>query len=299
MYAMLGNIQFEFINSFTSFEEMHTASYAKHDVLAGKPRLQAMGNDLTVLNFSLQLHWKLGNPNLAYKDLIQAKEAQQALSLVFGSGQFIGWFVITQINSTAVIHDAHGRTAARELAIELNEFVGDPNNPLPTPAISNGQNPLLSIVPPSIRNQISKVANAIQTGMRIFHAVEKQIEAMRTLINHAKELKKNPANLMGLIADAIAIGKDSIINLGNLPVLDQWVDKLHGAADFMSYSSQAAHQLQNTVSILQNGYDSGDWGDWLDSATSALSSVTDSMINATPGAQSLTAWLAIRKDENE
>ena len=58
------------------------------------------------------------------------------------------------------------------------------------------------------------------------------------------------------------------------------------------------YRLQDTVAILQNGYDSGDWGDWLDSATSALANVSDNMINAAAGAQSLTAWLATRKDLN-
>ena len=298
MYAMLGNIRFEVLNSFTSFEETHTANFAKHDVLAGKPRLQAMGNDLTVLNFSLQLHWKLANPNIAYQALIEAKEAQQALSLVFGSGQFVGWFVITQINSIAVIHDQNGRTAARELNIELNEFVGDPNNPLPTPAIANGTNPLLSFLPPSLQNQISKIASAVQSCLRIYYAVEKQINDIQTLITHAKELKKNPANLLGLIADAISIGKDSIINLGGIPELAQWFDKLCGSEEFLSYTAQAMYRLQDTVAILQNGYDSGDWGDWLDSATSAVANVSDNMINAAAGAQSLTACLATRKDLN-
>ena len=45
MFAMLGDVRFELLSGFTAFDETHTASYAKHDVLAGRPRLQAMGND--------------------------------------------------------------------------------------------------------------------------------------------------------------------------------------------------------------------------------------------------------------
>ncbi len=87
MFAMLGDVRFELLTGFTAFDETHTAAYAKHDVLAGRPRLQAMGNDLTSIRFSIKLHWKLGNPDAQYKGLIAAKEAQQALALVYGSGR--------------------------------------------------------------------------------------------------------------------------------------------------------------------------------------------------------------------
>ena len=43
MFAMLGDVRFELLGSFTDLEETHGASYAKHEVLAGRPRLQAMG----------------------------------------------------------------------------------------------------------------------------------------------------------------------------------------------------------------------------------------------------------------
>ncbi|MDK4595706.1 phage tail protein, partial [Kingella kingae] len=68
-------------------------------VLKGRPRLQAMGNDLTELRFGIKLHWKLGDVDTAYKGLIAAKEVQQAVSLVYGSGRFVGWFVIERLTS--------------------------------------------------------------------------------------------------------------------------------------------------------------------------------------------------------
>ena len=42
MYAMLGEVRFELLQSFTEFEETHGADYAKHEVLGGRPRLQAV-----------------------------------------------------------------------------------------------------------------------------------------------------------------------------------------------------------------------------------------------------------------
>ena len=53
MFAMLGDVRFELLSSFTDFEETHTAAYAKHEVLAGRPRLQAMGPFITISGFML------------------------------------------------------------------------------------------------------------------------------------------------------------------------------------------------------------------------------------------------------
>ncbi len=119
MYAMLGEVRFELLNSFTSLETQHAANFAKHEVLKGRPRLQALQNELTTLRFSLKLHWRLGNPDTAYKGLLSALEAQQAVSLVYGSGRFVGWFVLERLTERTLIQDAQGRTAARELDVEL------------------------------------------------------------------------------------------------------------------------------------------------------------------------------------
>lgn len=61
MYAMLGEIPFEITESFTTLESTHTARFAYHDVIAGKPRTQALGLELTKLSFTLRLHWRLGD----------------------------------------------------------------------------------------------------------------------------------------------------------------------------------------------------------------------------------------------
>jgi len=176
MFAQLGDVAFELLGSFASLEETHAAQFAQHDVLAGRPRLQAMGNALTELRFSLKLHWKLGDVDAAYHGLIAAKEAQQAVSLVYGTGRFVGWFVIERLTARTLQMDKNGRTAAREIDVELKEFVGDPNNPLPAPAVVQGeQNPLLAMLPESMQTALNPIAEKIGTAVKIYHAVENDI----------------------------------------------------------------------------------------------------------------------------
>ncbi len=296
MYAMLGDVRFETLQSFASLEAQHSAKFAKHEVLKGRPRLQAMENDLTTLRFGLKLHWMLGNPDTAYKGLLAALEAQQAVSLVYGSGRFVGWFVIESLTERTLIQDSKGRTAARELDVELTEFVGDPNNPLPTPGVANGQNPLLAMLPESVRAPLSKVADAVQTGVRIYRSVEQEVGQLQTLIAHARELKHDPLALLGVVGDAVNLGGTALGKLNGLPEVGKYIGNLSGAAEMLAYGGQAARELSGGLAALRNGAESGTVGGWLEGGAAAVASAADSLNNGARGAQSLTAWLAGRKD---
>jgi len=296
MYAMLGDVRFETLQSFSSLEAQHSAKFAKHEVLKGRPRLQAMENELTTLRFGLKLHWMLGNPDTAYKGLLAALEAQQAVSLVYGSGRFVGWFVIESLTERTLIQDSKGRTAARELDVELTEFVGDPNNPLPTPGVANGQNPLLAMLPESVHAPLSKVADAVQTGVRIYRSVEQEVGQLQTLIAHARELKHDPLALLGMVGDAVNLGSTALGKLNRLPEVGKYIGNLSGAAEMLAYGGQAARELSGGLAALRNGAQSGTVGGWLEGGAAAIASAADSLNNGARGAQSLTAWLAGRKD---
>ena len=297
MFAQLGDVKFELLNSFTDLEETHEAQFAKHEVLQGRPRLQAMGNALTELKFGIRLHWRLGDVDEAYKGLLSAKEAQQAVSLVYGSGRFAGWFVIGSLRARTRMMDKHGRTAAREVDVELTEFVGDPNNPLPAPAVVSGsQNPLLAMLPESVRGTVSKVADAVQRGIKIYRAVESQIGQVQGLIQAARDLKNDPAGIFNLMGDALGLAGGALGSLNKLPEITSLFGDLSGAAQFAAQTAQAAHQLGSAVGHIRAGIESGTVGGWLEAGASAVEAAAESMANGAAAAQGLTAFLAVRGD---
>lgn len=297
MYAMLGDVRFETLQSFSSLEAQHSAKFAKHEVLKGRPRLQAMENELTTLRFRLKLHWMLGNPDTAYKGLLAALEAQQAVSLVYGSGRFVGWFVIASLTERTLIQDSKGRTAARELDVELTEFVGDPNNPLPTPAIISGkQNPLLSLLPESVQAQASEVIKAVETGVKIYRAAESGIEQVQGIITAAKELKNDPAGLLHLVGDALGVAAPVLQNLNGIVEVTAVVGDLTSATKLAEQLGMAGNALGNTVASLRSGYESGSVGGWLDAAGSSIMTATEAMANGASAVETLTGWLATRSD---
>ena len=297
MYAMLGDVRFETLQSFASLEAQHSAKFAKHEVLKGRPRLQAMENDLTTLRFGLKLHWMLGNPDTAYKGLLAALEAQQAVSLVYGSGRFVGWFVIESLTERTLIQDSKGRTAARELDVELTEFVGDPNNPLPTPAIISGkQNPLLSLLPESVQAQAADVMQAVETGVKVYRAAENGIEQMQGIITAAKELRNDPAGALNLIGDALGVGGDVLGKLNGLPEVTALLGDLSGAAEMATQLGAAGNALGSTVASMRAGYESGTIGGWLDAAGDSITTASEAVANGASAAEKLTGGLATRSD---
>lgn len=297
MYAMLGDVAFDKLQSFTSLEAIHTAAYARHEVLKGRPRLQAMGNDLTELRFGMRLHWRLGNPDEAFNGLLAAKESQQAQALVYGSGRFVGWFVIAALTERTLLQDASGRTLSRELDVELTEFVGDPNNPLPAPAVmQGGQNPLLALLPESVQAQASDVMQAVQQGVEIYRAAEDGVSRIQQLVYVAKDIKEDPSAVLNLVGDALQIGSGTLSKLDALPQVKEVLGDLAGAAEFAAQAGQAATQLGSAVGSLRAGYDSNQPGDWLAQSAAAVDSAAESLLNGAAAAETLTGWLAARRD---
>lgn len=297
MFAQLGDVKFELLNSFTNLEETHAAHFAKHDVLKGRPRLQAMGNDLTELRFGMKLHWKLGDVDTAYRGLVAAKEAQQAVSLVYGSGRFVGWFVIERLTARTTQMDARGRTAARELDVELTEFIGDPNNPLPTPAVLSGsQNPLLAMLPESVQSQVSPIVENVQKAVKVYRTVEKEVGEVQRLVQAAKELRNDPVGALQIVGDVVGVAGGALAKLNGLPEITSKLGDLKGAAEFATQAAQATHQLGDALGGLRAGYESGTVGGWLDEGSNAVDAAAESLSNGAAAVQTLTAFIATRKD---
>ncbi|MDL8652756.1 phage tail protein, partial [Escherichia coli] len=74
-------------------------------------------------------------PDVELARLRTAMKAHQALALVFGNGDYRGWFVITDVTATSEQTDSTGNVLAVSATVSLREYTGDPKNPLQPPAI--------------------------------------------------------------------------------------------------------------------------------------------------------------------
>lgn len=125
MFAALGEIQFEVIGSPEAYESAEAYDFPEQRVIESKPRLQWVGDELDRLNLELTWHASLTNPadQLA---LLRATAAQHlALPLVFGDGDFRGFFVIESIKVKSQQLSANGSPIAIRVALALKEWIAD------------------------------------------------------------------------------------------------------------------------------------------------------------------------------
>ena len=114
MYALLGDIQFDLITYFDSFEADFGTDYAEHAVIDGKPRLQYMGDRLDEIRIELSFHASFCHPETELARLKNAVSSHEAMALVLGNGDYKGWFVLTDVQSTSGTDESASRVRARQ-----------------------------------------------------------------------------------------------------------------------------------------------------------------------------------------
>ncbi|MDD2870079.1 phage tail protein [Neomegalonema sp.] len=121
MFAMLGSIRFQTSISFEGISSKRAWDYAQHAVIEGKPKLQYVGEALGEIVIDLVLHVDYCDPDVELAKLRVAASRHEALPFVYGSGHYVGVFVIRQIDVTMRHTDGAGvllSTRARAVLLE-------------------------------------------------------------------------------------------------------------------------------------------------------------------------------------
>lgn len=286
MYAMLGQIPFEITHSFTSLDITHKAKFVHHDTIAGKPRTQAMGHELDKLKFEMRLHWRLGDVLATYDALKTAQQSQEAQALVTGSGEHLGWYVIESLSAKTTAQSDTGDVLAMDIDVALTEFGGDPNNPLPAPAITRTADPLLAMRTDSIHAPIDIETARLMADVASYHRASDLFSDLQRQYNILRQIKNDPARLLD-VAGNMAGTTGAIIDGLQLPVLNQYKDKI-------SWLSTTCEHTQNIAHTLRDGMEAVRSGDAV-----ALGQVYykayDGFKSASSGISKLTAKIAMKK----
>ena len=304
MYFMLGSVAFEPVD-LTDFNETHAADFAEHAVLKGKPRLQAMGEKLTELNFAIRLHHTLGGVERRYQELLGAKSKQAALPLIIGRGKYKGNFVITDISSVTLFTDKFGNALCREMTINLREFVGDiEDNPLGA-ALNIGGNSLLgSILPAGAVKALSQVKETVQKGAELFNQGRQIVDSVRDAVAVVRQLSDDPAAALAYLPGILKNLDGAIGRFGEFTGMRDLLEGVHkvlpAVSDLASESAGVYEDLMSMKDSLTLGAQSGgaDWDNWFKPADSALDDINARIDNAAAPVAEMTAWVVLRKDED-
>lgn len=304
MYFMLGSVALEPVD-LTDFNETHAANFAEHAVLKGKPRLQAMGEKLTELNFAIRLHHTLGGVERRYQELLGAKSKQDALPLIIGRGKYKGNFVITDISSVTLFTDKNGNALCREMNISLREFVGDiEDNPLGA-ALNIGGNSLLgSILPAGAVKALSQVKETVQKGAELFNQGRQIVDSVRDAVAVVRQLSDDPAAALAYLPGILKNLDGAIGRFGELTGMRDLLEGVHkvlpAVSDLARESAGVYEDLMSMKDSLTLGAQSGgaDWDNWFKPADSALDDINARIDNAAAPVAEMTAWVVLRKDED-
>ncbi len=131
MFAILGDIVFEVVSSPENLVSMRQYDYAEHRVVQNTPQLQWLADGLETLEFEMLLHGAVADPALRLFELETAAALHEALPLVFGNGDFRGFFVIAAIGAVSQQLSAAGDPLVIRVRMVLREWplAFDPNLP--------------------------------------------------------------------------------------------------------------------------------------------------------------------------
>lgn len=123
MYSQLGNIVFEQLVGFDSWQRKNEAVIPEHPLLEGKPRLQKTGQKLKQHDVTIQFHSMFCTPEVELNALNIACENGEVMPFVNGTGEYLGDFVITSINEDMKQTDAIGNIILISVSFSLLEFI--------------------------------------------------------------------------------------------------------------------------------------------------------------------------------
>ncbi|TNG92252.1 phage tail protein [Pasteurellaceae bacterium USgator11] len=301
-YALLGHIAFDLLNAPTVLDERRSAVYAQHDVLSGKPRLQAMGVALTEITLNLSLHHQLGAVDSRYQALIAAKESQQALALVLGFSKFKGHFVITELSSQALYTDSRGNALAREISITLREFVGNSQSGLLGAALKLGANsPLGSLLPQSAVRLIKQTKNLVTKGIQVYRQTRQTIDEVRNLVTLMKTLHHDPLTALSHLPFVVENLGSSLGQLREMLGLSNSFAMLtHGIGGtntFLRDLGEIADSLNGLQSQFKQGLNDNKLGEWFDLGVKAIDDTEYLLEQMSAPVAQMTAWIVLRADE--
>ena len=124
MFAQLGDIQFDLITYFDGINSTVTYNYAEHERINNKTLLQFMGENLQEFTIKLNLHSNFCVPEDEILKIRTEAQLGKPLKFIEGNGEYVGAFVISQIQKTTEQTSPEGDLIAIQVELQLKEYAG-------------------------------------------------------------------------------------------------------------------------------------------------------------------------------
>lgn len=124
MFAQLGDIQFNLITYFDGINDTITYNYAEHERINNKTLLQFLGENLQEFTIKLNLHSSFCVPEEEILKIRTEAKLGKPLKFIKGNGEYVGAFVISQIQKATQQTSPEGDLIAIQVELQLKEYAG-------------------------------------------------------------------------------------------------------------------------------------------------------------------------------
>lgn len=293
MFAVLGDIEFELITYWDGFESTFGVDYAEHSRIEGKPGLQFVGEQLDEFRISLVFHSLYCTPDNELSRLRRAMRSHQALALVFGNGDYRGWFVITAVTASSQQTDSSGNVMAMTAEVTLREYIGDPKSPLKPPAI-NSAIPGTGVVTSAVTNP-SGMAQSVRDAVNYAKKAQSALTTAASTVRAVQKMTTNPTVALTRIPGLMSqIGGVTAPLMSSIPALNAVKDTFPDAVRLARDTGQAATFVASARQSLA-GVDSRNLAAALNTVSGQFDAAGVLLKNNSPALSQMTSTIVARK----
>lgn len=280
MFAVLGDIEFELTTYWDGFNVSFGVDYAEQARIQGKPGLQFVGEKLDEINIRLIFHSHYCSPTVELKRLHDAMISHQAMAMVFGNGDYRGWFVITDLKASSQHTDATGNVQSQSAEMTLREYIGDVKNPNQPPAVKGNDaniDAMTSLVPAIgsssghglqmavnsllqvgttiqvVTDAISQLSKFLEDPLSVLMQIPSLNEMMEQIARLLEVAKKALSSITGLIDSFKKAVKEVADIVTNIKVLLANIhDLAHSGSSFSGQLSTLGTMLTSASTLLKS-----------------------------------------------
>jgi len=196
MFFQLGNIIFTGLLSPNTFSiEGDEATYAEHELIGSKTRLQKTGDTLQELTIEINFHAEYCNPAAQIAALKAAKDAGTILPFLWGDGRYINDYVVIKFPYTIDEAFTDGTIIKASVTLTIKEYVS--YNALEQKQLAarkaafavGNKNPVPQR-PPQTPSQVKQIAQTITATKQKTTKIDKLVNDLRNNASQAQVISK-------------------------------------------------------------------------------------------------------------
>ncbi|PIQ25422.1 hypothetical protein COW20_15285 [bacterium (Candidatus Blackallbacteria) CG13_big_fil_rev_8_21_14_2_50_49_14] len=286
-FATLGDTEIEVLTGPSELGVKYSASYADLALIGRKSGLQFTGFSPDEISWRVLLHSNWCDPAYELRKLKEHMDNQDTLSLVMGTGEYRGVFVIPDLDVALRHTDPSGNIIAMELNLALKEYTGDPAKPNP-PGVIVDTLPIEAITNPTVllTEPPGGFLETLDTVMGTIETIGEASARVNDIVASAQN-----GDILGAVGLAGAYAPElaemaQLLPVENVQQFQEMAVVAQDAGEVATGLSQAQTEITTAASLLEQSTDLGG----LSAAAGHMSSAVGLSANTQPALERLQAF---------